>query len=374
MREWSPHTEEKISILADYLRALREQPSQHRIECISTRSPGTMNVLKTTGEQFPGSVESAFSVEPAFTQMLLFERHQRRARSLRSLAGARQSTNVAVVEGDCNETMAESLESVPRQAPAFAFLDPDGMELEWRTIRLVANHKQGTGRNKVEMWVLLSTAGLVRMLGSNRDQAEQQRLPEKVARLYGARGPWEAVWNARLDGRIPPGDAKTCLSAALHGSLGRPRLQAPPRSVNQERPQRAVRHGLRHRPPRRGDLKAPSPASWCHRSLTTSRLSSFSPASLRTTGRPPSPDGGSEHDRPQGTRPEALELLQRPARRRALLRRLRRAAHLPAVPEDGRRADAGRRSTAHRSCPTDSTGSPCSIETATSSKPTTSRS
>jgi hypothetical protein len=37
-------------------------------------------------------------------------------------------------------------------------------------------------------------------------------------------------------------------------------------------------------------------------------------------------------------RPEALELLQRPARRRHELRRLRRAAHLPAVPQDGRRA------------------------------------
>jgi len=34
-----------------------------------------------------------------------------------------------------------------------------------------------------------------------------------------------------------------------------------------------------------------------------------------------------------------VELLQRPARRRAVVRRLPRAAHVPAVPEDGRRAD-----------------------------------
>ena len=37
-------------------------------------------------------------------------------------------------------------------------------------------------------------------------------------------------------------------------------------------------------------------------------------------------------------RPETLELLQRAARRRHELRRLRGAAHLPAVPQDGRRA------------------------------------
>src|SRR5690606_209023 len=39
-------------------------------------------------------------------------------------------------------------------------------------------------------------------------------------------------------------------------------------------------------------------------------------------------------------RPETPELLQRPARRRDELRRLRRAAHLPALPEDGGRAIA----------------------------------
>lgn len=39
-------------------------------------------------------------------------------------------------------------------------------------------------------------------------------------------------------------------------------------------------------------------------------------------------------------RPAPLELLQRPARRRHVLRRLRRAVDLPAVPEDGRRAGA----------------------------------
>jgi REP element-mobilizing transposase RayT len=37
-------------------------------------------------------------------------------------------------------------------------------------------------------------------------------------------------------------------------------------------------------------------------------------------------------------RPTPVELLQRPARRRRVLRRLRRAAHLPALPQDGRRA------------------------------------
>ena len=58
------------------------------------------------------------------------------------------------------------------------------------------------------------------------------------------------------------------------------------------------------------------------------------------------------HEQPRPTsRPEALELLQRPARRRPLLRRLRRAADVPAVPQDGRRADAAAVATGRRRFP-----------------------
>jgi hypothetical protein len=46
-------------------------------------------------------------------------------------------------------------------------------------------------------------------------------------------------------------------------------------------------------------------------------------------------------------RPTPLELLQRPARRRPVLRRLRRAAHLPALPQDGRRTAQNRRGQRH---------------------------
>ena len=67
-------------------------------------------------------------------------------------------------------------------------------------------------------------------------------------------------------------------------------------------------------------------------------------------------DGGSTHERQRHHRPEALELLQRPARRRPLVRRLHRAAHLPAVPQDGGRADAAAVQPAVASSPRAATG------------------
>lgn len=213
MREWKAHSYEKISILADYLGqfATASQRAVNRVY-IDAFAGDTSNVLWGSGLQFPGSAELALSVSPAFTHVRLFEKRSARAAALRALRAAAGSRSVEVVEGDCNVEMAGVLARLPVQAPTFAFLDPDGMELHWSTIRRIADHKRNYAdehrKNKVEMWILFSSGGIVLMLGSNRAYAESQGFPEKVARLYGAWGPWQAVWAARLERRITPGDAK----------------------------------------------------------------------------------------------------------------------------------------------------------------------
>ncbi len=209
MREWSPHTEEKISILADYLGefTVAARTAVNRIY-MDLFAGETVNILKTTGEQFPGSAEIARAVEPPFTSLILFEKDHQRATDLRTLARDHGDSRVTVVEGDCNANMLAALRAVPTQAPVFAFVDPDGMEVQFRTIELLAEHKRNSGKPKIEMWVLLPTSGLVRMLGGNRSEAERQGHPDKVARLYGAWGPWQDVWEARLAGTLSPGDAR----------------------------------------------------------------------------------------------------------------------------------------------------------------------
>lgn len=214
MREWGPHTFEKISILGDHLSAFAKAATKapNRVY-IDTMAGDTINVLRGTDQQFAGSAEIALGVKPPFTHIRLFEKSANRAASLRELAAANPSgRDVQVIAGDCNEQMATVLAGLPNKAPTFAFLDPDGFELSWRTVQLLADHKrayaEANDKAKVEMWILFSSSGMVRMLGSNRATAEAQRLPERVARFYGAWGPWETVWQARLDGRMSPGDAK----------------------------------------------------------------------------------------------------------------------------------------------------------------------
>ena len=72
-------------------------------------------------------------------------------------------------EGDCNALMPTALDALPRKAPTFAFLDPDGMELDWRTVKLLPDHKRTVSPTKVEMWILVSTSGIVRLLGDTKD-------------------------------------------------------------------------------------------------------------------------------------------------------------------------------------------------------------
>ena len=66
-----------------------------------------------------------------------------------------------------------------------------------------------------------------------------------------------------------------------------------------------------------------------------------------------------QHERLGHDRPEALELLQRPARRRAVVPGLHRATHVPAVPEDGGRAEPKPPFSRAAIIPGGSTGSLC---------------
>lgn len=81
-------------------------------------------------------------MSPAFTYVALFEMRKARAAQLRDLRDSYPNRRIDVFEGDCDELMKDALHRTPVPAPTFAFLDPDGMELEWRTVQLRADHKR----------------------------------------------------------------------------------------------------------------------------------------------------------------------------------------------------------------------------------------
>lgn len=213
MREWKGHSYEKISILGDYLPVFTQatQRARNRVY-IDAFAGDPKNLIKGTDREFPGSPELALEAMPPFTHLRFFEMNQNRVLGLEKLASGCSNQDVGVIAGDCNKEMARVLRELPVQAPTFAFLDPDGMELHWSTIRALSDHKRAyaerSNGTKVEMWILFCTSGIVRMLGSNRKEAVKREYPQKVAELYGAWGPWERIWEARLSGELEPGHAK----------------------------------------------------------------------------------------------------------------------------------------------------------------------
>lgn len=212
-REWSPHTAEKTEILGDYLAAFARATGSARTRVyidLFAGSPG--NRVRRSGEEFKGSVELAVAVDPAFTHMALCESDPELARTLRSFV---ETAGGAigwweVFEGDANTVVVDALVKLPTHAPTFALLDPDGLDLAWQSVVHLADHKRPAiqdapdrVKTKVELWILFPISGIQRCLGAG--------LSSKVEFVYGARGPWSAVWAAKECGEVTPAEAGRAL-------------------------------------------------------------------------------------------------------------------------------------------------------------------
>lgn len=198
-RGWGPWTELKLDVLRYYLSGFH----------LATKRAGTTVYLdafagepyginRLTGEEFPGSARIALDIDgPPFTHLRYFELRRSRAQQLRQqLEPHRGDRDVKVYEGDCNVTIPAALSELQhvRRAPTFAFLDPDGMELAWSTIKAISDHKRGL-RNKVEQWMLFPSSGLYRNLDLREGQLTEEQVA-KADRLYGSHR-WRGIHQHR---------------------------------------------------------------------------------------------------------------------------------------------------------------------------------
>ena len=104
-------------------------------------------------------------------------------------------------EGDCNDKIPQALTELGHVswAPTFAFLDPDGIQLRWSTLKALADHKKRS-KNKVEMWLLFSTMGLVRRLALDEERLRPQ--DERSAVYAFGDDTWRPIYQQRRGGQI----------------------------------------------------------------------------------------------------------------------------------------------------------------------------
>ncbi len=199
LREWGEWTRLKLEILAKYLNELTtaSQRPQARVFLDAFAGQGRGR-SRTTGDVFEGSARIALNTtDPEFTHLRYFELSPTRAQRLRTeLAAEYPGRNIKVYEGDCNQRIPEALAELAdvNWAPTFAFLDPDGIQLRWSTLKALAAHKQRSP-NKVELWLLFSTMGLVRRLAL--DESKMRPEDERAATDAFGDESWRPIYDLR---------------------------------------------------------------------------------------------------------------------------------------------------------------------------------
>lgn len=218
-RSWGYWTQAKLAILRDYLPAFLHASKGKASEFVylDAFAGEGHGVDRLTGDEFLGSARIALDIDVAggFTKLRYFEQASKAAELERQLRSSYPGRDIKVYGGDCNQTIAQALAELRpvRWAPTFAFLDPDGMELAWKTLRLLASHKVGYKRPgssgleyKVELWLLFPTQGLIRTLALD----EAKLLPEHEAgatRLFGT-DTWREIYDRRRNGEMTASEAK----------------------------------------------------------------------------------------------------------------------------------------------------------------------
>jgi three-Cys-motif partner protein len=112
----------------------------------------------------PGSARIALTVDPPFDTLAFFETDPERFERLKQLEQEHPEKKVIVRQGDANEFVCRICSRVPwhKSHPGIkgmrgvVFLDPYGMEVEWKTVEAVAATKA------LDCWYFFPLSGLYR--------------------------------------------------------------------------------------------------------------------------------------------------------------------------------------------------------------------
>jgi len=150
IRKWTALKLEYLDYyLQAYVIATRKAREIHYIDPFA--SCGECIVVES-GKIVQGSPWRALNSVPQFSQYHFVEKRPMLAAYLRKSINEKGFENAHVYSGDCNLVIPrEILPIIPRNVPCFAFLDPEGMQLDWETVRALAKHRQGW---KVELLIL----------------------------------------------------------------------------------------------------------------------------------------------------------------------------------------------------------------------------
>lgn len=157
-----PWTLKKLEFLKKYfpafVKATQKARSRHYVDGFA--GPGYNQ--QTDGSLVEGSPLLAIQ-HPEFTSFFFVEKGRRSYTELERNLRERDPSlrGVHLYRGDFNLRVDDILQQIHPKAPTLFFLDPFGLELRWSTVEKIA------GREKADIFILLSSSGAVRNRGKN---------------------------------------------------------------------------------------------------------------------------------------------------------------------------------------------------------------
>jgi three-Cys-motif partner protein len=207
-RPWGYWTEQKLSMLADYLPRFTTASKKARTTLYLDLFAGDVeNVSRTTGEAISGSPKVALDTVPPFGKFILFELPAEAARLDEQLHKDYPGRDLTVYPGDCNLTIDQALcDLAPMaSAPTFALVDQYAAEIRWTTLVKLAGFKRRSPY-KVELWMLFAPSMLPRGLGQD-DPRHVARFADRITATYGTTA-WQPIHDARQAGRLSAAEAR----------------------------------------------------------------------------------------------------------------------------------------------------------------------
>lgn len=158
----SVHTILKLDTLGRYLPAYTTALKNarfklHYIDAFA--GAGVCHVKIGEGRRLmvPGSASIALACTPKFHRMIFIEKSLRRVRALARLKERAADRDIVIIRDDANSALPSFVRALDRRNDrAIVFLDPYGMQVEWNTLREIAQTEI------VDVWYLFPLSALYR--------------------------------------------------------------------------------------------------------------------------------------------------------------------------------------------------------------------
>lgn len=197
------YAKDKLTILKVYMArfttAMKDKPWR-ALNYVDLQAGPGKNKFSPSGDILLGSPLLALTTRYPFDNLYLVEMGASEYEALEKRVGANErAASVKTFHADCNvavDAIVEYIEQIDHEyidgvwtCLNLAFLDPEGLEVEWKTVEKLANLK------RMDLIINFSTSGITRNAGAAAEEIEETIFD----RFFGTRE-WRAVYEQARSG------------------------------------------------------------------------------------------------------------------------------------------------------------------------------